>query len=149
MGPDHAANLLFILEKELIYHVDHKNYHRLYIPRSVFKEVFELAYNQIGYPEYYRIYTRIIECLYIYCLSKRLYKYIRYYPKCQINKTPRHKSYGDIQPILTPLIPFYIITLNFILALPLSKEGFNTVISIIYKFSKRVTFIPGKKTFTA
>ncbi len=112
------------------------------------KEVFELIYNQVRYSGYYRTHTRIIKCFYIHRLSKRLHKYIRYYLKCQINKTPRYKPYENIQLIFTPLILFYIITLNFILTLPLSKKGFNTVILIIYKFNKKVTFIPGKKTFT-
>jgi len=96
LGPDHATNLPFILEKELIYHIDHEDHRRLYIPRSILKEVFELVYNQVGHPKYHRTHTRIVEYLYIHRLPKRLHKYIRHCPKCQINKIPRYKSYGDI-----------------------------------------------------
>jgi len=36
-----------------------------------------------------------------------------------------------------------------VLALPKSKNGFDTVMSVTCKFSKRVTLIPGKKTWSA
>ena len=51
-----------------------------------------------------------------------------------------------MQPILSPLQPFHTITLDFILGLPTTVEGFDTVMSVTDKFSKAVTFIPGKTT---
>lgn len=44
---------------------------------------------------------------------------------------------------------FLTLTLNFKLILLLSKKGYNTLILIICKFSKRVTLIKEKNSFTA
>ena len=49
-----------------------------------------------------------------------------------------------MQPILSPPWPFHTITLDFILGLPTSIEGFDCVMSVTDKFSKAVTFVPGK-----
>ena len=42
-----------------------------------------------------------------------------------------------------------MLTLDFVLALPLTKQGYNAIISVTYKFSKRVTFIKGVDTWSA
>ncbi len=56
-----------------------------------------------------------------------------------------------MQPILSPPRPFHTITIDFILALPVSKkpDEFDSILSVTDKFSKAVTFIPGRKTMTA
>ena len=64
-------------------------------------------------------------------------------------QTRRHAPYGSLQPIQSPPVPFFTLTLDFILALPLSKEGFNALMSVTCKFSKRVTLIERKDTWTA
>lgn len=42
-----------------------------------------------------------------------------------------------------------MLTLDFILALLLITEGYNALMSVTCKFSKRVTMIEGKDTWTA
>lgn len=44
---------------------------------------------------------------------------------------------------------FFILTLDFVLALPLSKEKHNAIMSVTCKFSKRVTLIEGTDTWSA
>lgn len=39
--------------------------------------------------------------------------------------------------------------LDFVFALPMSKKGYNTLMSVTCKFSKRITLIEGKDTWTA
>lgn len=46
-------------------------------------------------------------------------------------------------------MPFFTLTLDFILALPLSEEGYNALMPVTCKFSQRVILIEGKDTFTA
>ena len=46
-------------------------------------------------------------------------------------------------------IPFHVITLDFIVTLLVSNKGFDYAILVIYKFSKRVTIIPGIAKYTA
>ena len=49
-----------------------------------------------------------------------------------------------------PPRPFHTISIDYIMGLPTSPppEGYNIVLSVTDKFSKAVTFIPGKKTMT-
>lgn len=60
-----------------------------------------------------------------------------------------HAPYGLLQPIQLPSVPFFTLTLDFVLVLPVSKEGYNALMSVTCKFSKRVILIKDKDTFTA
>lgn len=51
--------------------------------------------------------------------------------------------YGFLKPIQSPLVFFFTLILDFHLAFLLSKESFNALILVTYKFSKRVTLIEG------
>jgi hypothetical protein len=59
--------------------------------------------------------------------------------------TRRYLPYGSLEPISLPPAPFYTIYIDFILALPASEKGFDIAINTTYKFSKRITLIPGIK----
>lgn len=42
----------------------------------------------------------------------------------------------------------FILTLDFLIALPVNKKSYNTLMSMTCKFSKRVILIESKNTFT-
>ena len=46
------------------------------------------------------------------------------------------------------LVLFHILTIDFIFTFSLSGEGLNAVLSIICKYSKSVTLVPGKDTWS-
>lgn len=145
-----AATLPFERNKEgLIHYRDPEYGPRLCVPDydGLTKEVFQLTHDEMGHPGYHRTHERLTQGLYLHKLSSKLHDYIRHCPVCQLNQTPRHKPYGNLQPIITPPVPFYMITIDFILALPESKDGWNCVLSVTDKFSKRITFVPGKNTW--
>ena len=48
-----------------------------------------------------------------------------------------------------PPCPFYILTLDFILGLPATIDGFDCAATLTCKFSKKVAVVPGKSTWTA
>ena len=87
--------------------------------------------------------------MYLRHLSKHLRIYIEHCPKCELNQTRRHKSYGSIIPIDRSGISFHIIAMDFIVALPVTAEGSDSLLIVTDKFSKRVLLIPGKTTFGA
>lgn len=60
----------------------------------------------------------------------------------------KHQPYRFLQQIQSPLMIFFILTLNLILALPFCTERFTALISVTCKFSKRVTTIPEIDTLT-
>ena len=46
-------------------------------------------------------------------------------------------------------MPYHTITLDFILALPTSDEGYDTILSLTDKYTKKVSLPPGKATYSA
>ena len=50
-----------------------------------------------------------------------------------------------MQPIDTPTVPFYIITMDFIFCLPRTISGYDNLLTVTDKFSKRVLLVLEKK----
>ena len=143
LGED-AADLPYKLLRGLIYYKDVEFGLRLCVPQPLVGEVFNLAHDKLGHQGYDRTHQRLTEGLYIYNLAKQLHAYIQHYHQCQLRQTPRHQVHGSLQPILTPPRPFHTISIDFILALPLSRpEKYDCVMSVSDKFSKAITLIPG------
>lgn len=53
--------------------------------------------------------------------------------------------YGSLQPIQSPPVPFFTLTLDFVLALPLSVEGYNALMLVTCKFSKTSSYLLKEK----
>ncbi len=84
----------------------------------------------------------MINSLYFYDLSKNLHEYIQHCSQCQLSQMLHHKSYDVLQSIITSLCSFHTLTIDFILALSLSKsDKYNTIMSVTDKFSKAITLI--------
>lgn len=137
----------------LLYHVGSEGVRRLCIPEhnGLVKEVLQLTHDEIGHPGFHRTYERVTESLYIRKLNTTLREFIRHCPDCQTMASPRHSPYGSLQPIAMPAAPHHTITIDFVVALPQSPppDGFDSVMSVTDKFSKRIALIPGKTTYTA
>jgi len=102
---------------------------------------------------FYRTYKRLTG-FYWPSIAKNIATYLAHCPACFVNKPARHKPYGKLSPIVSPLEPFDTITIDLIMDLPpCSREGsgdlFNTIMTVTDKFSKAVRFIPGRKDWSA
>jgi hypothetical protein len=128
---------------------------RLCIPRSMSKVILELAHDKENHYGLAKTYNRLINTYFFPQLLKLLKTYIAHCPKCMINRTLRHKPYGDAQPIQSPSTPFHCITMDFVLGLPPSRrfshgdELFDTILTITDKFTKAVKLLVGKNTYSA
>lgn len=91
---------------------------------------------------------RISETLYFRHLAKHAKKYIKQCHICNTHQTKRHALYGQLVPIQPPSMPFHIIAIDFVEKLPLYK-GFDSLLSVMDKFTKRILLIPGKMIYTA
>ena len=133
----------------LLFHVDRlTGVQRLCIPTTLVKEILSLAHGN-GHPGFQRCYEIVTSSWYIHGLVKHLRDFIRHCPECLILQTRRHAPYGSLNPISSPPVPFHTITIDFILALPLSDRDFDAAMSVTDKFTKRVTFAAGKTTWSA
>lgn len=134
------------LRHKLIYHIDLvSGVYRLCVPTSVASEVIAIAHGE-GHPGFARYYEIVSRSWYIRDLTKLLRAFIRHCPQCLQLQTRRHPPYGPLQPIHLPPVPFHTLTLDFVLALPLSAAGYNSLMSVTCNFWKRVTLVEGKDT---
>ena len=120
----------------------------LCISPSMAPEFRSIAHGE-GHPSFSHCHEIISQSWFVQELTKLLRSFIRHGPQCFSLQMRRHAPYGSLQPIQLPPVLFFTLTLDYILALPVSKEGYNTLMSVTCKFSKRVTLITGKDTFTA
>lgn len=98
-----------------------------------------ISYNQnhLGFIKYYKLISLLY---YIYGLTWYFCEYLKYYPKYKIYQIHQYYLYNYLQSVLISTILYYIITLNFIFALP-EFQDFDIVMSVIYKYTKKVTII--------
>ena len=94
------------------------------------------------------MYKVIINNYFFKKLIRRFYHYIHYYYKCNINQIKRYTKYDSLISIIESLISYHIIIVDFILTLSRITEEMNIIISIIYKFFKRIIFIFDKDIFS-
>ena len=139
--------LRFKYRNGLIYFTAGDGRDRLCIPALLEQEIFQLAHDQTHHGGFHRTYDRIAPSVYIHQLAKRLRTYISHCPECQLNQTKRHLAYGELSPVVTPAIPFHTIAMDWIVALPVTKAGFNQLLTITCKFTKRILLIAGKDTW--
>lgn len=136
-------------KSKLLYHVNKlTGVYRLCVSPSVAPDIPAIAYGE-DHPGFACCYKIISRSWFVRGLTKLLRSFIRHCPQCLALQTRRHPPYGSLQPIKSPPVPFFTLTLDFVLALPVSKEGFNALMSVTCKFSKRITLIEGVDTWTA
>ncbi len=111
------------------------------------KDIFSIIHNKYAHAGFHRAYDTIIASVYIRNLSRRLRIYINHYTQYQLLQTTRYTLFEALHPIVGPPIPFYIVTADFILALPKIKDGKNCILTITCKFSKKIELIPEKDIY--
>ena len=147
-GPTPPRGLQFECRDELVYYLAGDGKQRLCIPKAMQGEVFKLAHDQTHHGGFQRTYDRLCHSVYIRRMVKHLKHYIEHCPECQLNQTKRHRPYGELNPIISPPIPFHTIAMDFVVGLPLSK-GCNALLTITCKFTKKILLIPGHDTWDA
>ncbi len=122
---------------------------RLCVPNACVKDFFDTVHDKNGHIGRNKCHEIIARQWYIRGLDRRLREYLRHCPQCQLYQTPRHQPYGALQPILSPPAPYHTISMDFVLALPLTLEGYDCILTVTCKFSRKITLIPGKNTYSA
>lgn len=145
---ENSAILNFVQSSDgLIWH--RGNTDRLCIPDNLVKEILTMEHDELGHPGIDRLFQRVSSQFFVKRLGKKVRSYVEHCTKCKTFQTKRHKPYGSLQPIDIAPSPFHTISIDFILALPQTAEGFNCALSVTDKFSKRISVIPGKVTWNA
>jgi hypothetical protein len=82
-------------------------------------------------------------------LDKDVTKFVSTCVTCQRNKACRHKPYGLLQPLLVPVKPWHTVTFDFIVKLPKTSRGNDSVCVFVDKLTKMVHFVACKEAVSA
>lgn len=92
------------------------------------------------------------------CISKHYYwpniykdtkQYVRTCLVCQQTKAENMKKKGLLKPLEIPTRRWHTVSMDFIVQLPVSKNGYDAIFVVVDKLSKRAYFIPTHTTATA
>ena len=153
---ENDTKLSFYRENDLIFRdddlvdTDFNSYEtrRLCISYLAINDILKMIHDE-DHSDFAKNYDKISASWYIRDLAKYLRDYLKHCSECQIYQIKRHLSYDSLQSILTSLISFHTIIMNFILALSsFIAANFNILLSIICKFIKRIILILDKITWS-
>ena len=134
-------------KNKLVYHVNSlTNIRRLCIFFNCVKNIMQIAHEKKN-SNFVKCFKIIFKTWYVKILIKHLKVYICHCLECFVLQIKRHSSYEDLQLIDSSSLSFHIITLNFILVLSLSKENWDTIMSVTDKYTKRIILISKNNTF--
>ena len=149
---ENVAKLSFYKEKnDLIFRsndfiIDDHVYEsrRLCISHFVVSNILRLIHDD-EHVDYVKCFEEMFVSYYIRDLSRYLRDYLKHCSKCQMYQTKKHASYDSLQFILISSISFHTIIIDFILVLFVFRDELNITMSVICKFTKRLTLIVDKK----
>jgi hypothetical protein len=75
-------------------------------------------------------------------------EYVKGCPPCQMNKPHRYKPKNPLHPVDPGPVPFQHIAVDLIAPLP-ESDGFNAILVIVDKSTKKTVFIPTNDTLTS
>ena len=82
-------------------------------------------------------------------LTKDVAKYVSCCVLCQRNKSRRHRPFGALQPLPVPQKPWETVTFDFIVKLPKTERGNDSVCVFVDKLTKMVHFVACREDLSA
>jgi len=82
-------------------------------------------------------------------LASSVKKFVSACQTCQAMKADTRPTAGVYRPVDVPDRPWESVGMDFITGLPTSVEGFDSILTVVDRFSKMAHFIPTVKTVTA
>ena len=136
----------FMLKKNHIYFVFDDVTSRLCISWFMKKRIFATAHDENHHCDFYRVYVRISEFLYIKHLVKKFKKYIKHCRKCFKSQIVKYIFYDELHSIKSIALSFHIIIIDFIFVLSKTSNDMNSVFITTNKFFKRINLMSNKIT---
>lgn len=123
---------------------------KICIPRCQVKEILSMAHDSrsSGHFAYNKTLSRLSR-VHWRNKTRDVQAYCAGCVTCQQFKDNRVKPLGEPQPIPLPERRWGSVAMDFITHLPVTPRGFNSITTIVDRFSRRVHFMPSKDTDTA
>jgi len=123
---------------------------RLYVPNSgtLRYDILERFHS----PSHFatdKTYSKLVRHVYWPGMYSDTDKYCSRCHDCQLDKVPNTAPAGKLQPHDIPHRVWDVLTMDFLTELPTCSAGFDSVLVVVEKLSKRAVFIPTRKTVTA
>lgn len=81
-------------------------------------------------------------------LTKEVEKYVQRCRVCHVAKG-HHQNTGLYTPLHVPQLPWMDVSIDYVLGLPRTKNGHDSILVVEDRFSKMAHFIPCRKTMDA
>ena len=122
---------------------------RMCVSTFMIKKTLIIVHNESNdHSKFNHFYERINSFWYIKKLIRYFKNYIAHCSQCKINRIRCHKFYEFLQSILSSFISFHTLIIDFILTMLVSHIDMNCVMSVTDKYSKRITILVNKDTWS-
>ena len=123
---------------------------KLCVPRKAISRIMQLAHDAktAGHFGYFKTLSRL-KNFYWKHKARDVKKYVQGCITCQQKKDHQGKKFGDPSSLEVPDRRWGSIATDFIVSLPLTKNGFDCITTWVDRLSRRVHFIPSKESDTA
>ena len=145
------VELSFLWKNEILYkrkisdQISSFTFKKMCVSRTIVKNIFVMIHDDFDeHIEFDRIYNKIVNFWYIKNHFKHFTNYFKHCSQRCGNRIRRHKFYHTFQSILSLLIFFHCIIIDFLLILSNFHIDMNNIMSIIDKFNKRIIIISSK-----
>jgi hypothetical protein len=129
----------------------HKN--RVYVPsygelrNLVLKEMHDVPY--VGHLGYQKTITVVISQFFWPRMKKDVVDYIVQCMECHKVKVEHRHPMGFLQPLPIPEKKWEVITMDFIIGLPITNKKHDSIMVVVEKLTKSTHFVPMKTMHTS
>ncbi len=141
----------FVIEDDRLYVKDDGKI-RLCLPSGKLREkIINLHHDSLigGHQGITRTYESLVDKFYFPRMRKIIERYVKTCVVCQRNKSHNLKPIGLLTPLEVPDQPWDTVSMDFVVKLPITKSGFDSMVVFVDKLTKRVIIRPCKTTDTA
>ena len=143
---------LWRMERDLLWHrtreSDDERW-RIYVPIPARGAVLEFVHDKQGHFGMLKTHGRLIRTFWWPGMRRNVEYYVRHCKACQNTKSSNQAKSGEMHPVVNPKRPWSHIHLDFLGRLPLTDDGYDMILVVIDRTTRRVHLIVTKSTITA
>lgn len=155
-----TAHGSYVLVNDIIYYVTQDSRYLVYIPASAKLEDSKISLQQTIIQECHdalyaghygsaKTTLRVQQQFHWPGIHKDIAIYCNTCVSCKRNKPSNRKPPGLLQPLEIPFKPWSVVSVDFITHLPKTVDGYDCIMVVVDKFSKRAHFVPTTSEATA
>ena len=143
---------LWRMERDLLWHrrseSDDERW-RIYVPIPARGAVLEFIHDRQGHFGRLKSYGRLAQTFWWPGMSRDVTYYVRHCKTCQNVKSGNSHKPGEMHPIANPTKPWSHWHMDLYGTLPVSEDGYDMILVVIDRTTRRVHLLPTKSTATA